>query len=102
MPAYWLARAKIDDPVEYKKYTDRLPALFGKYNAKVLVRGGDYQVLEGETPYERFVVIKFPSLADAQSFFDSPEYRDAAAFRRAPGVARNEVVLVEGGDATPN
>jgi uncharacterized protein (DUF1330 family) len=24
MPAYWLARSKINDPVEYKKYTDRV------------------------------------------------------------------------------
>ncbi|MEK7231457.1 MAG: hypothetical protein AAB115_05485 [Pseudomonadota bacterium] len=23
MPAYWIARSKINDPVEYKKYTDR-------------------------------------------------------------------------------
>jgi hypothetical protein len=22
MPAYWVARSKINDPVEYKKYTD--------------------------------------------------------------------------------
>ena len=36
MPAYWLARAQINDPVEYKKYTDKLPPLFEKYNAKVL------------------------------------------------------------------
>ena len=26
MVAYWLARAKINDPLEYKKYTDLVPA----------------------------------------------------------------------------
>ena len=25
MPAYWVARAKIDDPVAYKRYTDLFP-----------------------------------------------------------------------------
>lgn len=25
MPAYWVARSKINDPVEYKKYADRDP-----------------------------------------------------------------------------
>ena len=25
MPAYWVARSKINDPVEYKKYTDLVP-----------------------------------------------------------------------------
>ena len=27
MPAYWIARAKINEPVEYKRYTDRVPAV---------------------------------------------------------------------------
>jgi len=30
MPAYWLARAKIFDPVAYKRYTDPLPPLMAK------------------------------------------------------------------------
>ena len=101
MPAYWLAWVKINDPVEYKKDTDRVPPLIKKYNAKVFTRGGEYKVLEGETPYERFVLIEFPSMADAEACFNSQEYQDAAAFRRVPGVAQNELVIVEGGDATP-
>ena len=36
MPAYWVARSKINDPVEYKKYTDRVPAIIAKYGGKVL------------------------------------------------------------------
>lgn len=40
MPAYWIARAKIDDPVEYKKYTDRVPAIIKQYGGKVLAHGG--------------------------------------------------------------
>ena len=31
MPAYWVARAKVNDPVEYKKYADRVPAILAKY-----------------------------------------------------------------------
>ena len=100
MPAYWLARAHIDDPAEYAKYAEQLPALFEKYNARILVRGGDYKILEGDAPpFERFVVIEFQSMADGEAFFHSDDYRNAAAFRRAPGVAQNEVILVDGGDA---
>jgi len=40
MPAYWVARSRIIDPVEYKKYTDRIPAIFAKYGGRVLARGG--------------------------------------------------------------
>ena len=33
MAAYWIARAKINDPVEYKKYADRIPGILAKYDA---------------------------------------------------------------------
>lgn len=100
MPAYWLARAHVNDADEYKKYAEQLPALFAQHNARILVRGGAFKVLEGEAPpYERFVVIEFPSMEEGEAFFHSEEYRNAAMFRRAPGVARNEVILVDGGDA---
>ena len=101
MPAYWIAHAQVKDPVEYKKYTDRLPALFDKYGARILARGGDYRILEGDVPFERHVVIEFESLARAEAFFKSPEYQEAAAFRRQPGVAINHQIIVEGVDATP-
>ena len=42
MPAYWVARSKINDPVEYKKYTDLVPDIIAKYGGKVLARGGDH------------------------------------------------------------
>ena len=102
MPAYWLARANIKDPVAYKKYTDELPELFKKYNARVLARGGAFKVLEGDAPpFERYIVIEFETMGHAETFFNSDEYSSAAAFRRAPGVAKNELIIVDGGDATP-
>jgi uncharacterized protein (DUF1330 family) len=47
MPAFWVARSRIIDPVEYKKYTDRVPAIIAKYGGKVLARGGRFQIMEG-------------------------------------------------------
>ena len=99
MPAYWIARAKIHDPVEYKKYTDLVPGILQKFGGKVLARGGKYQINEGPEDFHRFVVIEFPSLEAGVSCFESPEYVAAAAFRRAgAGVVEN--VIVEGGEAT--
>lgn len=100
MKAYWLARGKIHDPTEYKKYTDRVPAIIARFGGKVLARGGRYHVLEGPSEFDRFVVVEFPSLEDAVKCHQSPEYREAAAFRRAPGVSTVEQVVVEAGDAT--
>lgn len=101
MPAYWLARCKINNPVEYKKYTDRVPDIIARYGGKVLARGGRHQIMEGSDRFHRFVVIEFPSLEQAVKCHRSPEYQEAAAFRRAPGVGEVEQVIVESGDATP-
>jgi uncharacterized protein (DUF1330 family) len=100
MPAYWLARSRINDPVEYKKYTDRVPAIVAKFKGKVLARGGKFQIREGTDRFHRFVVIEFPTMADAVACHESPEYREASAFRKANGAGEVDLVFVESGDAT--
>ena len=100
MPAYWIARAKINDPVEYKRYTDLVPAIIEKYGGKVLARGGNYEIMEGPDYFHRFVVIEFPTFADGTACFKSGEYEAAASFRRAGGAGEVQTVVVEGGDAT--
>ena len=100
MPAYWLARAKVNDAVEYKRYTDLVPAIIEKYDGKVLARGGKQQQLEGPIYFLRHIVIEFPSLEQAVACHQSPEYQEARLFR-LNGVGDNELLIVEGGDATP-
>jgi len=100
MTAYWLARSKISNPVEYKKYTDRVPGIIARFGGKVLARGGRFQILEGPEKFHRFVVIEFPTLEQAVACQKSPEYQDASAFRKADGVGEVELVIVESGDAT--
>jgi uncharacterized protein (DUF1330 family) len=99
MPAYWLARSRIDDPVAYKRYTDQVPGIIAKHQGKVLARGGKYRIMEGPDTFHRFIVIEFPTMAQAVACFESPEYQAACAHRRdGGGVVEN--VIVEGGDAT--
>src|SRR5262252_2452102 len=100
MPAYWVARSKINDAVEYKKYTDRVPEIMAKFGGKVLARGGRYQIMEGPRKFQRFVVIEFPTLERGVECFQSKEYQEAAAFRRRNGAGEVELVMVEAGDAT--
>ena len=100
MPAYWLSRCKINDPVEYKKYTDLGPGIIAKYGGKVLARGGKYEIMEGPEKFTRHVVIEFPTMEQAVACNRSKEYQDAAAFRRAGGAGVVHNVIVDGGDAT--
>jgi uncharacterized protein (DUF1330 family) len=100
MSAYWVARCKINDPVEYKKYTDLVPAIITKFGGKVLARGGRYEIMEGPEKFTRHVVIEFPTLEQAVTCHRSPEYQQASAYRRSNGVGEVELVIVESGDAT--
>jgi uncharacterized protein (DUF1330 family) len=100
MPAYWVARSRINDPVEYRKYTDRVPGILARYGGRVLARGGRYQVMEGPEKFHRFVVIEFPTFEQGVACFTSKEYDEAAAFRRS-GAGEVETIIVEGGEATP-
>ena len=100
MPAYWVARARIIDPVAYKKYTDLVPDIIARHGGMVLARGGRFRVMEGTERFHRFVVIEFPTFEQGVACFTSPEYETAAAFRRS-GAGEVETIVVEGGDATP-
>jgi len=92
MPAYWVARAKINDPATYRKYTDRVPEIISRYGGKILARGGRYRIMEGPETFQRFVVIEFPTFEEAVACFESPEYQEASVFRRAGGVVENVIV----------
>lgn len=35
MVAYWLARVHSADPVDYQKYTDRVPEIIARFGGKV-------------------------------------------------------------------
>jgi uncharacterized protein (DUF1330 family) len=99
MSAYWVARSRIIDPVEYKKYTDQVPAIVAKHGGKVLARGGKFKILEGTDKFHRFIVMEFPSFEAGVACFNSREYGAAAGFRRA-GAGEVDIIMVEGGDAT--
>jgi uncharacterized protein (DUF1330 family) len=94
MPAYWIARSKINNAENYTKYTTRLVPILEKYGANVLSRGGNYNIMEGPEYFERFVLIEFPTMELAVNCFQSEEYNQAAAFRR-DGSGEVELVFIE-------
>ena len=100
MSYYFVAQIEIYDKDEYKKYTDLVPDILAKFGGKVLARGGKFEHLEGKGYFQRHVVVEFPTFEQAVACHASPEYQEARKFR-LNGVGDNELVIVEGGDATP-
>jgi uncharacterized protein (DUF1330 family) len=71
-----------------------VPATITQYGGKFLVRGGSIEVLEGEWPARRRVLLEFPSVEAAKRWWDSPEYEKPMAMRRANSKGR--LLLLEG------
>lgn len=94
MAAYVLAEIEITNPEGYKEYTTHVPATIAKYGGRFLVRGGNAEMLEGEWPQRRRVLIEFPSMEQAKRWWDSPEYEKPKAMRRAASQGR--LILMEG------
>lgn len=94
MAAYVLAEIEITDPEGYREYASAVPATVAQYGGKFLVRGGAAQVLEGEWPQRRRVIIEFASMEGALKWWHSPEYEKPMALRRANSNGR--LILLEG------
>jgi len=92
--AYLVVDAKSTDPARMAEYRRLSSIAVDKFGGRFLVRGGPYEVLEGEWQPQRLVVIEFECREKAQAFYDSPEYVAARAARA--GVSSFDMVLVEG------
>ena len=94
MPAYLIANVDIQDVEKFKEYLKATPSIVKKYEGKFLVRGGDFEVYEGNWNPKRLVVVKFESMQKAKQFYDSPEYNAVKELRQSS--AYTEWVFVEG------
>ena len=92
--AYILANVRVTDPAQYEEYKKFSSAAMKVHGAEVCVRGGTVEVLEGDWTPDRVVLLKFPSIAAARAFNDSPAYSLARQARQGAAVMR--MVLIEG------
>jgi uncharacterized protein (DUF1330 family) len=93
---YWVARVDVHDLDGYKRdYVAYNGAVFKKYGAKFLTRGGAYEGHEGPAR-SRNVIIEFKDYATALACYKSPEYQELIK-ARAPH-SKGEIVIIEGYD----
>ena len=92
MPAYVIYQAAVLDPERYEQYKTRAAASLLAAGGRYLVRGGDIEVLEGDAPAGRTVVLEFPTMADAVAWYHAPEYTEARKLREGAANARMYVV----------
>lgn len=93
---YMIARVRIDDMEQYRKYMAVTPGAIASHGGRFIVRGGRHETVEGETETDRIVVVEFPSYDAAKAFYFSETYQEAIKLRENAGAA--QFVLVEGYD----
>ena len=94
MSAYVIAEVNVTDPEQFAEYRTLVPATIEKYGGRFVVRGGAVETKEGGWSPSRIVVLEFPSMEKARSWYHSPEYAPALALRLKSASAK--LILVEG------
>ena len=94
MSAYVIGEVEIHNVQAYQEYAKGVPATIAQYGGRYLVRGGAVDPKEGGWAPKRVVVLEFPSLAQAQAWYASPEYAPLLAIRLK--AARAKLVIVDG------
>lgn len=94
MSAYVIVEVNVTDPDQFAEYRKLVPATIEKYGGRFVVRGGAVETKEGGWSPARVVVIEFPSMEKARSWYHSPEYAPALAMRLK--CANAKLILVEG------
>ncbi len=91
--AYIVANVTVTDPEQYKAYQQFSSRAMQESGARVLVRGGTTEPLEGQEP-GRIVILGFPDMAAARAFYESETYRQARKAREH--AANMTMFIVEG------
>ncbi len=91
--AYVLANVRVKDPAGYKSsYQDHVGALVQKYHGTFLVRGGNKTDMENSFPYDRLIVIEFPSRQHAEDWYNDHDYQQLVT-NAAPFIERTLVII---------
>lgn len=90
---YIIGHITVTDPEAYKEYIERDTPILERLGATFVVRGGQSQVMEGET-HQRHVVIEFPTYEAALAAYNDPDYQEVALIRQR--TAESTILVVEG------
>ena len=93
--AYILVDVDIHNPEIYESYKKQVVPIVTAFGGEYIARGGALDVVQDElwSP-TRIVLLKFPSMAKAKAFIESPEYAPVKKMRMDNSTGT--LVIVEG------
>jgi uncharacterized protein (DUF1330 family) len=102
--AYLISQVEVLDPEAWENYRTRAAKVIAQFGGHYLVRGALAEVIEAdwpaeEPPQQSVIVAEFPSMEALKSWYASPEYAEAFAFRAA--AVKRRLIFVAGLDEGP-
>jgi uncharacterized protein (DUF1330 family) len=95
MPVFVIADVReVRDLETLLEYRRRNTDAVANHGGRFVIRGGESEVLEGDWPTQRIVMIEFPDAGAARAWWESEEYAPLKAMRRE--ASETNIVLVEG------
>lgn len=92
---YWFLNLDVVNPVDYITYREANLAYARAHGFRFLIRGGDFEQLEGIKRH-RNVLVELPSFEDAVALYHAPDYQHVRDLRRTTAIA--DLAVVEGFD----
>ena len=93
MAAYWIAHVTVTDAEAYSEYAKRATGAIEAHGGEFLARATRTVWLEGNER-ERNVVVRFPSVEDAERCYQSEAYQQALSYARNASV--RDLCIIEG------
>lgn len=94
MAAYFIVDVDVQNPTAMREYIEKVPGTLEPYGGRYIVRGGKFEVIEGDWQPTRVVMLEFPSMEQAKRWYACDEYAPFKQVRLDSCVTN--MVLVEG------
>ena len=94
MAAYIVVEVNIIKPERYEEYKAMATASIKKYGGKYIVRGGNSELIEGDQPLHRIVILEFESMEQGLAWYHSEDYKEGRELRNA--ITESRMYIVEG------
>ena len=80
--AYVVGQMTVKQPEKWAQYRSQVLATLLPFGGELVFRGEQVQSFSGVNPHPDIVVIRFPSLSDAQSWHGSEAYQALISLRQ--------------------
>jgi uncharacterized protein (DUF1330 family) len=84
----------IHDREEFNKYRSGVHDVLKKHQGEIVVSNEEFEIIEGDWPYTKTVVVRFPSVEQAKRWYESPEYQEVVQHRFKG--AKTDLILIDG------